>query len=107
MDDGTVVGSLKDITTVVDILTEDGPSKGLHLNQSKSSIWVGEHFEDTPDPTGRGIPKADSRGIQLLGSPIRTNAFMLEVVENASRRLKIALSESCLPSKIPKSSSVC
>ena len=81
MDDVTLIGRLVDLKKVVDIISTDGPNMGFFLNKAKSSIWVGHHFADNSDPTGLGIPKADPRGIQLLGSPIGTDEFMQEVVQ--------------------------
>ena len=80
MDDGTLIGSLGDLKKALSIIYNEGPSKGLFLNPSKCSIWVGGLLQDNDDPTGLGIPKADPRGIQLLGSPIGSDSFMLEVV---------------------------
>ena len=80
MDDGTIVGCLKDLASVIDLISSLGPEKGFLLNPAKSSIWVGGHFADNSDPTGRNIPKADPRGIQLLGSPIGSDVFMQEIV---------------------------
>ena len=95
MDDGTMIGSLDDLRKVAEIISTNGPSKGLFLNKSKSSIWVGSQYENNPDPTGLGIPKTDPRGIQLLGSPIGSDIFMQEVVND-----RISLVESTIVSKL-------
>ena len=95
MDDGTIIGKLEDLRKVIDILSTDGPSRGFHLNAAKSSIWVGNDFPNNPDPTERNIPKTDPRGIQLLGSPIGSEDFMLEVVNS-----RISETEATIISKL-------
>ena len=72
----------EDLKKVVEIISSIGPSKGFFLNKSKSTIWVGHDFKDNSNPTGLGIPKADPRGIQLLGAPIGSDAFIQEVVND-------------------------
>jgi hypothetical protein len=88
MDDGTQIGSLEDLKTVVSILSSDGPNKGFFLNMDKSSIWSSDLFQDTPHPLGFHIPKADPRGVHLLGSPIGTKDFMLEVVNQRISKIE-------------------
>ena len=95
MDDGTVIGDIDSLRSVVDVLEREGPSKGLLLNKSKSSIWVGEHFPSTDDPLSRGIPKGEPSGIQLLGSPIGSNTFM-----EASVNERVTKIESSIVTKL-------
>ena len=82
MDDGTMIGNLENLKKVIGILSSDGPSLGFFLNRSKSSIWVGHHFKDNPDPTGLGIPKSDPRGLELLGTPIGSDDLVQEFVND-------------------------
>ena len=93
MDDGTLIGSLENLKKALNIISGEGPSKGLFLNPSKCSIWVGERLQDNDDPTGFGIPKADPRGIQLLGSPIGSDAFMLEIVNKRISEIEDSLAK--------------
>ena len=96
MDDGTICGRLEDLRRVVTILEADGPSRGLLLNKAKSSIWVGDLFQDDPDPLGCGIPKADPHGILLLGSPIGSSDFMDQHVGK-----RISTIEDTIVSRLP------
>ena len=43
---------------------------------------MGHHFKDNPDPTGLGIPKSDPRGLELLGTPIGSDDFVQEFVND-------------------------
>ncbi|GJZ93432.1 hypothetical protein Tco_0665497 [Tanacetum coccineum] len=71
LDDGTIVGDTLVVGKVLELITEDGPRCGLHLNVDKTELfWTKE------DPRSRleGIfPPNISRplhGVKLLGGPI-------------------------------------
>ena len=80
MDDGTLCGSRDDLRSVISILEEEGPGRGLFLNKSKSSIWCGNNFTNVDDPLACGVPKASPSGLNLLGSPIGVSGFMVAEV---------------------------
>ncbi|GKB38032.1 hypothetical protein Tco_0882974 [Tanacetum coccineum] len=71
LDDGTIVGDTLVVGKVLELITEDGPRCGLHLNVDKTELfWTKE------DPRSRleGIfPPNISRplhGVKLLGGPV-------------------------------------
>ncbi|GJY54932.1 hypothetical protein Tco_0446596, partial [Tanacetum coccineum] len=71
LDDGTIVGDTLVVGKVLELITEDGPRCGLHLNIDKTELfWTKE------DPKSRleGIfPPNISRplhGVKLLGGPV-------------------------------------
>ncbi|GJX95014.1 hypothetical protein Tco_0349600 [Tanacetum coccineum] len=71
LDDGTIVGDTLVVGKVLELITEDGPRCGLHLNIDKTKLfWTKE------DPKSRleGIfPRNISRplhGVKLLGGPV-------------------------------------
>ena len=40
LDDGTLMGSPEDLAAALNIIEEDGPSVGLHLNRAKSLLFI-------------------------------------------------------------------
>ncbi|GJZ19008.1 hypothetical protein Tco_0555598 [Tanacetum coccineum] len=71
LDDGTIVGDTLVVGKVLELITEDGPRYGLHLNIDKTEL-----FWPKEDPRSRleGIfPHNISRplhGVKLLGGPV-------------------------------------
>ncbi|GKD98432.1 reverse transcriptase domain-containing protein [Tanacetum coccineum] len=71
LDDGTIVGDTLVVGKVLELITEDGPRYGLHLNVDKTEL-----FWPKEDPRSRleGIfPHNISRplhGVKLLGGPV-------------------------------------
>ncbi|GJY22392.1 putative reverse transcriptase domain-containing protein [Tanacetum coccineum] len=71
LDDGTIVGDTLVVGKVLELITEDGPRRGLHLNVDKTEL-----FWPTEDHRSRleGIfPLNISRplhGVKLLGGPV-------------------------------------
>ena len=102
MDDGTLIGSLAELSSAIDIISNNGPSKGFFLNASKSSLWVGEDFSTSEDPSRRGIPKADPWGFELLGSPIGSDSFISEVVNARISKLEDSIVSKLSTIKSPQ-----
>ncbi|GJX42243.1 hypothetical protein Tco_0257233, partial [Tanacetum coccineum] len=75
LDDGTIVGDTLVVGKVLDLITEDGPRCGLHLNVDKTEL-----FWPKEDPRSRleGVfPPNISRplhGVKLLGGPVSVDA---------------------------------
>nr|GEV09528.1 hypothetical protein [Tanacetum cinerariifolium] len=75
LDYGTIVGDTLVVGKVLELITEDGPRCGLHLNVNKTEL-----FWPTDDPRSRleGVfPPNISRplhGVKLLGGPISMDA---------------------------------
>ncbi|GJW54540.1 hypothetical protein Tco_0098625 [Tanacetum coccineum] len=95
LDDGTIVGDTFVVGKVLELITEDGPRCGLHLNVDKTELfWTKE------DPRSRleGIfPPNISRplhGVKLLGGPISVNvdfssALVMKRVSSTIRLLDV------------------
>ena len=81
-DDGVLVGSKEDLQKVVDIITMDGPPRGLFINLPKSTVWCPGDTGDTgvADPLDRGITRVTESGIILLGSPIGDDQFIKQAI---------------------------
>ncbi|GJR85890.1 hypothetical protein Tco_0209901 [Tanacetum coccineum] len=86
LDDGTIVGDTLVVGKVLELITEDGPRCGLHLNVDKTEL-----FWPKEDPKSRleGVfPPNISRplhGVKLLGGPVSvdldfSNAFVMKRV---------------------------
>ena len=69
LDDGTLCGSPEDLCAALKIIEEDGPQMGLHLNRSKSLLYIPPDGEDSLNILPEEIPVARV-GFCLLGSPI-------------------------------------
>ena len=89
LDDGTLVGKVEDLCTTVDILMQEGPSKGLVLSTThtvnapdrpKSTIWCPnppvDDVIDPSDPCQRGLIRITEEGVVLLGAPLGSAAFV-------------------------------
>ena len=90
LDDGTIVGRRRDLQKVFDLLSNEGPSFGLHLNPTKSSIRCGTNSHpdiDILDPLERGIPPSATAGFHLLRAPIGNIPFSRDAVEDRIRKI--------------------
>ena len=97
-DDGTMVGKLEDLGTVVDILVQEGPKRGLFLSTAatvtppslpKSSVWCPTAPDSGPDdPLQRGIPNIKASGITVLGSPVGDAAFVEEALKAKIKKVE-------------------
>ena len=67
LDDGTLCGSLRDLSAAFDIIESIGPSRGLHLN----CLLLIPHFLIT-----HFTRKFQWFGFTLLGSPTGPSVFM-------------------------------
>jgi hypothetical protein len=74
LDDGTFVGTQDQLSRVVDLLESEGPSLGFVLSKEKSVIWNPDHPDGAPSSI-RGITVSAHDGVELLGSPIGSEAF--------------------------------
>jgi hypothetical protein len=86
LDDGSLIGNFRDLTRAVDIIRDEGPTKGLFLSTSattprpKSTIWCPHLPSQDPDPLGHGIPRIQEPGIVLLGSPLGSHHYVHEKI---------------------------
>ena len=89
LDDGCIIGDKDDVFKVFELLREEGPALGLHLNVKKNEIWWPSRPESDPFP--KDIERIENRGVKLLGAPIGTEEFTSEFV---LKKLKV-LKEVC------------
>jgi len=75
MDDGTIAGSKNDISGVIDLILQLGPSLGLKLNLKKSVIYSPSNspFDDTL--FSKDIGRANG-GITTLGCPLGSPEYL-------------------------------
>ena len=83
LDDGTLCGSPEDLLSALAILEEEGPSRGLHLNHSKSLLFL---LTDPSCPLPQDIPTT-SEGFVLLGAPIGPPEFCRSVVRERIEKI--------------------
>ena len=69
LDDGTLAGSAANLATALQIVEEDGPAVGLHLNRAKSLLHISGQWDPSTSPLPPDIPVTHS-GLTLLGRPI-------------------------------------
>ena len=77
LDDGVLIGKKQELQAAIDIIEEQGPSRGLYLSRSKSTVWSASTILP-PDPLERQIPVVDDEGIVVLGSPVGSKVFEKE-----------------------------
>ena len=68
LDDGTLSASADDLSAALAIIEEEGPRRGLHLNRSKSLLYIPEQSSSSHNPLPHDIPITRG-GFILLGSP--------------------------------------
>ena len=68
-DDGELIGTKEALVAAWDLLVKEGEPRGLILSREKSSIYCPGHDPTDRDPLGRGIIRAEDRGLKLLGAP--------------------------------------
>ena len=94
LDDGSLIGKLEDLSSAVNIIRQEGPTKGLFLStsatspQPKSTIWCPDLPSSDPDPLGHGIPRIEEPGIILLGSPVGNQQFVRNVLEQKIQKIQ-------------------
>ena len=93
LDDGSLIGKVEDLRVAVDIIRQDGPTKGLFLStiattpRPKSTIWCPDLPSTDLDPLGQGIPRIEEPGVILLGSPIGSYQFVTEKIEQKIQKI--------------------
>ena len=94
LDDGTLCGSKEDLLAALRINEEDGPARGLHLNRSKSLLFVPPNADVSDNPLPADIP-ISREGFVLLGTPVGSPSFCSSYV--SKQALKILNSLNLLP----------
>ena len=114
LDDGTLIGKTADVLRAVQIITDEGPALGMHINPPKCELWWPSvnpglgRFDDV-------FKRLDSAGVSLLGCALGADDFvsahLLKRVDKAEEalgllrlfedgQLELMLLRSCLG--IPK-----
>ena len=78
------------LTAALAIVESAGPSIGLHLNRSKSLLFIPQNSILSNSPSLADIPVAH-HGFSLLGSPIGPPSFCEEVFMKRISKLKASL----------------
>ena len=94
LDDGVLCGSLDDLLAAISIIEEAGPPCGLHLNLSKSLLFLPPDRSDSHNPLPQAIPTS-SEGFILLGAPVGPPSFCQSVI--SARVYNIRSSIQLLP----------
>ncbi len=74
LDDGTLVGSPNDLVSALEIIEREGPKIGLHLNKSKSLLYIPPNVDESINPLPSAIPVVH-QGFSLVGCPIGPPEF--------------------------------
>ena len=90
LDDGTLEGSPEDLMTALGIIERDGPSVGLHLNRSKSLLFIPEDVDASQSPLPSDIPISRC-GFTLLSSPIGPPSYCEEVFKSRVAKVRLSL----------------
>ena len=98
LDDGHQVGTLEELTQVVDIIIREGTPRGLILSTAasvqppshpKTTVWSPMDVSGDSDPLSRGIPKVQAgEGIVVLGAPVGYRAFTRAKLEERVEKVR-------------------
>ena len=86
LDDGVIIGHKNDVHKVFELIQEEGPRLGLHLNVKKNEIWWPSRSE--PDPFPKEVERVPNCGVKLLGAPIGMVEFTTKFVSKKLDALK-------------------
>src|SRR5688572_15441408 len=86
LDDGTIVGSKKDLLSALDIIQNEAPHLGLHLNIGKSLVWS-PHSDADLSGFPPNLPTKSGGGVKVLGSVVAFPEFSAEIDLSACKRV--------------------
>ena len=87
LDDGTLCGSAQDLLKALAIIEEEGPSRGLYLNRSKSVLFIPKDDVFSHNPLPCDIPVV-REGYNLLGCPIGSPAYCASSVFRRVKKMQ-------------------
>ena len=103
-DDGTLLGRKQELQQAVDVITEDGPARGLYLSTdrlvpgrgktkvwSPDPAWLGSDIGE--DPLERGTRKVADTGFRLLGAAVGDDSFTHRQLAAAVQKIKLLTAE--------------
>ena len=93
LDDGELIGRKEALVEAWDILSAEGPPRGLLLNPDKSVIFCPGHDRLDQDPLGRGVQRAEGGGIKLLGAPVGDDGFVETILRKRLAAVQALLGE--------------
>jgi hypothetical protein len=85
LDDGVIIGDIADVHQVFQLIQQQGPALGLHLNVKKNEIWW--PCRNGKDPFPADVDRVDNAGVKLLGAPIGSRSFTTEFVKKKLQAL--------------------
>ena len=86
----TICGFPQDLAAALKIIEEDGPWRGLHVNRSKSLLYI----PPDDDPCNNMLPSDipfSTTGFSLLGVPLGSDLFRELKVFDRVEKIRIAL----------------
>ena len=86
----TICGSPQDLAAALKIIEEDGPWRGLHVNRSKSLLYIPPDDDPSNNMLPSGIPFSTT-GFSLLGVPLGSDLFREVKVFDRVENIRIAL----------------
>lgn len=81
LDDGILIGRRDLLIKALQTIESEGPPLGLHLSLAKSTFWCGPHTPENINAMLRNIPCSSEDGFELLGAPVGTPTYSLDLVE--------------------------
>ena len=90
LDDVTICGSPQNLAAALKIIEKDGPWRGLHVNRSKSLLYI----PPDDDPSNNMLPSDipfSTTGFSLLGVPLGSDLFREVKVFDRIEKIRIAL----------------
>ena len=63
LDDGVIIGDIADVHQVFQLIQQNGPALGLHLNVKKNEIWWACRSGEDPFPAD--VDRVDNAGVKL------------------------------------------
>ena len=91
LDDGAVVGELKEIGKAWKIIQEEAQKVGLRVNKGKCELFRPGDCDEAVPTELRGIPLAQGTGFELLGAPVGDSEFCEEYVSKRIAKIEAAL----------------
>ena len=90
LDDSILVGPPEDLVAALRIIERDGPPLGLHLNRSKSHLYIPGEANPSCSPLPSEIP-ITRQGFSFLGCPIGPPVFCEAVFSSRIAKMKGSL----------------
>ena len=93
LDDGTIIGNIETIKSILTIIQEIGPSLGMSLNLAKCEIWWPTIDQELWNTLPDTLIKVLEDGIELLGCPLGSTNFSRAQFKKRIDKICIILKE--------------